>query len=181
MKKLIWAALAFSLLAMTSHGQNTPKADVALGYSYLHINGSSGASGINANGFSGSLGYNVTGAFGVVGDFGVYHGSESGVGITTETYMFGPRFSYRSNDRFVPFVQALFGGGHVNAITVGTITVPSVNAFAFGFGGGTDIAIAKDGMIALRPQFDYVGLRNNGTTTNTERVSVGIVFNFGQK
>ena len=181
MRKLLWVVLAFCLVAMTSHAQDVPKADVALGYSYLHVNGQSGASGYNNNGFSGSVAYNLTSAFGVVGDFGVYHGSVSGVGITFESYTFGPRFSFRQNDKFVPFVQALFGGAHENSITVGGVTVPSANAFAFSFGGGTDIAIAKDGKIALRPQFDYVGLRNNGATTNTERVTVSIVFNLGQK
>ena len=181
MRKLIWVALAFCLAAMPSHAQNVPQADVALGYSYLHVNGSDGISGYNNNGFSGSVAYNVTSAFGVVGDFGVYHGSVDGVGLTFESYTFGPRFSFRGNDRFVPFVQAVFGGAHENAITVSGITTPGSNAFAFSFGGGTDIPIAKDDKIALRPQFDYVGLRNDGSTTNTERVTISVVFNIGGK
>ena len=47
MKRFMWAVLAFSLLAMTTHGQNTPAADLAGGYSYLHLNGSGGGSGAN--------------------------------------------------------------------------------------------------------------------------------------
>ena len=182
MKKAFLAIFAFSLSTVGSYAQNTPKADVALGYSYLHVNGSNGVSGISSNGFSGSLAYNFTGLIGIVADFGVYHGSVSGAGVTADSYMFGPRFSIRSNDKFTPFVQALFGGGHVNSATVGNTTVfRGINAFAFSFGGGTDIAIAKSGMIALRPQFDYIGLTNVIGTTNTERISVGIVFNFGRK
>lgn len=179
--KIMLAVLAFSLLAVGSYAQDTPKADVALGYSYLHINGQNGVSGFNNNGFSGSAAYNLTGMFGVVGDFGVYHGTVSGVGLTTESYLFGPRVSFRESDKFVPFVQAVFGGVHENSITVGGVTVPGTSDFAFSFGGGTDIAIAKDGMIALRPQFDYVGVRDSGTTLNTERASVSIVFNIGKK
>ena len=174
-KKLALAALAFSLLALGSYAQNTPKGDVALGYSYLHVNGQSGGSGASLNGFSGSGAFNLTSVFGVVGDFGVYHGSPAGIGFTATSYLFGPRFSFRSNDKFVPFVQALFGGVHASAAGAST------NNFGFSFGGGVDVGIAKDGMIALRPQFDYVGVRNSGTTTNTERISVGIVFNFGSK
>lgn len=182
MKKLMWAALALTLFAATSFAQNTPKGDVAFGYSYLHVNSpASGVPSINANGFSGSAAYNINDWLGAVGDFGVYHGSPSGVGVTFESYAFGPRISVRRSDKFTPFMQALFGGAHQNSITVGGVTVPSANAFAFAFGGGTDVGIAKDGKIALRPQFDYVGLHSNGSTTSTERVSVGIVFNFGQK
>lgn len=182
MKKLFLAALAFSLSAVGSYAQNTPKADVALGYSYLHFSSSNGVSGINSNGFDGSLAYNLNGLFGVVADFGVYHGSVSGAGITAESYMFGPRFSVRPSDKFTPFVQALFGRGHVNSATVGSTTVfRGLNAFAFSFGGGTDIGIARNGMVALRPQFDYIGLTNVIGTTNTERISVSIVFNFGRK
>lgn len=181
MKKIMWAAVALTLFAVTSRAQDVPKADVAVGYSYLHFNGSGGASGINNNGLSGSVAFNATSVLGIVADFGFYHGSVSGVGINSESYTFGPRFSMRRSDKFTPFVQALFGGGHLNSITVGGVTVPSVNAFAYSFGGGTDIGIAKGGKIALRPQFDYIGLRNNGSTTNTERFGVGIVFNIGQK
>ena len=85
MKKLVLAALALSLLAMTSHGQGTPVADVAGGYSYLHLNGN-GGSGANLNGFSGSVAFNVNNWLGVVGDFGVYHGSPSGVSATGDVW-----------------------------------------------------------------------------------------------
>ena len=181
-KKLLLASLTFSLLAVCSYAQNTPKADVALGYSYLHFNGSNRASGINSNGFSGSLAYNFSRLLGVVADVGVYHGSVSGTGVNAESYMFGPRFSVRSNRKFTPFIQALIGGGHVNSATIGNTTVfRGINGFAFGFGGGTDVAIVKNGMIALRPQFDYIGLTNVIGTTNTERISVGIVFRLGSR
>lgn len=182
LKKAFLIALAFSLLAHGSFAQDTPKADVALGYSYLHLNGSSGVSGINSNGISGSIAYNVSGLVGLVADFGVDHGSVSGAGVTASSYMLGPRFSVRSNDKFTPFVQALFGGGHVNSATAGPTTVfHGLNAFAFSLGGGTDFGIAKNGKVALRPQFDSIGLHDAFCTTNPERISAGIVFNFGQK
>lgn len=180
MKKAFLVVFAFSLLAAGSYAQTTPQADVAFGYSYLHLNASNNAPAINTNGFSGSLAYNLSGLFGVVTDFGVYHGSVSDTGLTATSYMFGPRFSFRSNDNFTPFVQGLLGGGHVNAATSGNTTVyRGLNAFAFSFGVGTDIAMARNGMIALRPQFDYVGLNNVLSTVNSERISVSLVFNLG--
>lgn len=177
--KIMLAILAFSFLAAGSYAQDTPRADVAFGYSYLHINSNStaGLPSINSNGFSGSLGVNVAGPLGVAADFGVYHGSTSGIGITNESYLFGPRFSVHHIDKFVPFVQALFGGVHTSIANGGG----STSDFAYSFGGGTDIAIAKDGMIALRPQFDYLGVRDSGVTLSTERVSASIVINFGKK
>lgn len=182
MKKAVLAVLAFLFLALGSYAQNAPKADVALGYSYLHLNGTNSAPGINTNGFSASLAYNFTGLIGVVADFGVYHGSVSGTGLTARSYMFGPRLSFRSNHKFTPFIQALLGGGHVDSVTSGNTTVyAGLNAFAFSFGGGADIAMAKKGMIALRPQVDYVGLNNAFNTVNSERVSVSLVFNIGHK
>lgn len=183
--KMLLAVLAFGVLAASSYAQQVPQADVSLGYAYLHFNGSSEDNGFNNNGFDGSIAYNLTGVLGIVGDFGIYNGSVSGVGITTESYMGGPRFSAREHDKFVPFVQALFGGAHHSANHASTFDgltiVPAASGFAFGFGGGTDISITKDGTIALRPQFDYIGIRNSGSTTNSERVSVSIVFNVGSK
>jgi outer membrane protein with beta-barrel domain len=177
MKKIMLALFAFSLLALGANAQETPKADVSGGWSMMHLNGSGGASGVNLNGFSASVAGNLNSWFGVVGDFGVYHGSPSGVGLTASTFTFGPRISFRRSDKFVPYVQGLFGGSHVSAAVGGFSG--SVNPFAFGFGGGTDIGMGHS--IAFRPQFEYFGLRSNGSTQNAERFSVAIVYNFGAK
>lgn len=175
MKRIMLAALAFGLLAMGSYAQDMPKADVAGGYSMLHLNGSGGAPGTNLNGFGGSATFNANSWFGVVADFGVYHGSPSGVGLTASTYTFGPRISFRRSSRFTPFGQALFGGAHLSALGA------TSNPFAYSFGGGSDIGISSSGNISLRPQFEYFGLRANGATQNAERFSVGIVYHFGSK
>jgi len=177
MKKIILALFAVSLLALGANAQDTPKADVSGGWSMMHLNGSGGASGVNLNGFSGSIAGNLNSWFGVVGDFGVYHGTPSGVSATAESYTFGPRISFRHSDKFVPYVQALFGGAHVKA-SAGGISA-TTNPFAFGFGGGTDIGMGHS--LAFRPQFEYFGLRANGSTQNAERFSVALVYNFGSK
>ncbi|HXT73979.1 MAG TPA: outer membrane beta-barrel protein [Candidatus Angelobacter sp.] len=175
MKRIMLAALAFGLLAMGSYAQDMPKADVAGGYSMLHLNGSGGAPGTNLNGFGGSATFNANSWLGVVADFGVYHGSPSGVGLTASTYTFGPRISFRRSSRFTPFGQALFGGAHLSALGA------TSNPFAYSFGGGSDIGLSSSGSISLRPQFEYFGFRSNGATQNAERFSVGIVYHFGSK
>src|SRR5215469_1131476 len=102
LKKLHWVVLAISIPAALSCGQDAPVADVAIGYSHFHI--LQGLT-IPTEGGSGSVAFYPNNWFGVVGDFGVYHGSP-GVSLTGETYTFGPRLSYRKIHRFEPFVQA---------------------------------------------------------------------------
>lgn len=100
--------------------------------------------------------------------------------MNTQTYMFGPRASYRSWSRVAPFVQALIGGLHASVISTGF--TDAHNAFAYDFGGGADILLDREGRFAFRPQLEFLGLRSNsGIITNTGRLSGGIVFRFGRK
>jgi Outer membrane protein beta-barrel domain len=175
-KKPLLAILAFALLPLAALSQDVPKADVAAGYSFLRI---TSGTGLNMNGFNVSAAYNVSNPVGVVADFGVYHRSQAGASTTTETYTFGPRFSYRKAGGFVPFAQALVGGSH-SSTSFGGFSGSS-NPFAFSFGGGGNIALGSSGRAALRPEFDYLGFHANGSTSNAFRVSVGIVYNIGKR
>jgi hypothetical protein len=107
----------------------------------------------------------------------VYHGypSES---LTGETYTFGPRFSYRKLDRLLPFAQVLFGGSHFSASS-GGITGGGTE-FSFSVGGGGDIGLGSRRKFALRLEGDYFGIRSNGSTTPSARLSVGMVYRIGK-
>jgi hypothetical protein len=166
------AMLAFALLPLAAQSQDVPQADVAAGYSFLRITSATGA---NMNGFRASAAYNFSDSVAAIADLGVYHGS----GTTTETYTFGPRFSYRKANEFVPFAQAVFGGAHSSASVAGFSV--SSNAFAFSFGGGGDIPLGSSGSAALRPEVDYFGFHANGSTSNAIRLSVAIVYNIGKR
>jgi outer membrane immunogenic protein len=172
MIKMVLAVLLFGLLAAGSHAQ-TPKADVSIGYSDLHLNNSGGYSETNLNGFTASGAFHFDRWVGVVADLGVNHGSPGGVDTTTTTYTFGPRISARVTKRFVPFGEALVGGAHFSASFSGISG--SVNPLAFAFGGGVDLGVAR--RIAVRPQIDYFGFRSNGSTEGAERIAVSLVFN----
>lgn len=176
MKRILWLALALTLFTVASRAQEVPRADVSVGYSYFRLGGSNG---INQNGGSGSIAVNANNWLGVVGDFGAYHGSPGGVSLNTYSFLFGPRFSYRSPSRFTPFAQALFGGAHLTA-SFGGVSGSST-PFAWSLGGGVDLPVFKSDKAAVRPQLEYVGLHENGATTNCMRLSVAIVFRFGQK
>lgn len=171
------------LLAMTASAQGTSKADVFLGYSYVRANpgASTGLSGVNLNGGSANVAFNPSRSFGIVADFGGYHSGNlggSGVSGTFYTYLFGPRFSYRGNDRITPFAQILFGGAHGSA-SFGT-TTSGVNTFAMSAGGGLDVKVAQH--VGIRPvQIEYLMTRFDLTgagrsAQNNLRYSAGIVF-----
>ena len=176
-KYRIAAVLLIAGLACTRiEAQDTPVVDVAAGYSFFYV-----VKGLTlaTNGGSGSLAFNANNWFGLGGDFGVYHAVPSShTGLTVGTYTLGPRFSYRKLDRFVPFGQVLVGGGHGSEIAGG---FTGVNSFVFGGGGGADIVLDSGEKFALRPELDYFGFRANGLTTNTVRLSIGVVFRIGKK
>lgn len=175
MKKLLLAALALALFPLASRAQDAPEADVSFGYSQLLVLRSISNS---MNGGSGSVAFNVNNWLGAVGDFGVYSGSPGVSGLTAETYTFGPRFSYRKSNRFVPFAQVLLGGQHASAVTGG---FNGLNAFAFASGIGADIRLSSSGSVALRPLVEYFGFRANGSTANAVRTSIAVVYRFGKK
>jgi len=176
MKKFMLAAVALALLPLSSRAQSTPQADVSVGYSLLEVD-----EGyiFGLNGVSGSAAYNINNWLGAVADIGVYHGSPSGEGLTAETFLFGPRFSYRKTGRVVPFAQALFGPSHASGEYSGAAI--STTPFAFAFGGGADIGLGSSCRIAFRPQAEYLGFRTEGATSNTARVSLSLVFHIGKK
>jgi len=176
MKKFIWVALAVSIFSASSYAQQAPRGDISAGYSFLRVGGTGGA---NLNGFSTSFAYNANDWFGIAGDIGVYHGSPGGVSVTGLTYTFGPRFTYRKSDHFMPFGEALFGASHASASAGGLSG--SSNPFTYALGGGAELPLGSSHSWALRPEAEYVGLRANGATANCVRISVGIVYHIGQK
>jgi hypothetical protein len=149
-------------LATVAHAQETPEADVAAGFSVIHVvKGSS----TTAYGGSGSVAVNVNSWLGAVADFGIYHASPFEQLVDAGTYTFGPRVSCRHWRKFTPFTQVLLGGVRYSA-----------NGFVIGAGGGADIGLDSRGRFALRPQVEYFGFRANGSTTDTVRVGMGVVF-----
>jgi len=102
------------------------------------------------------------------------HASPGGFSLNTytHTYLVGPRVSLRNPSKFNPFAQFLIGGSRLTAGSGGG----SSNQFAYSFGGGVDVGLLPH--LALRPQLDYVGLRNSGQTVNCTRLSLGFVVHF---
>jgi hypothetical protein len=172
MKRMMWLVLTTLFITGSVYAQETPRAEISVAYSFLRLGGTGG---LNQNGGSVSIAGNVNRWFGVVGDVGGYHSSPFGASLNTYTFLVGPRFSLRGNDRVTPFVQVLVGGAHLAAGAGGFST--SVTPFVISAGGGIDLRISQH--VALRPQVDYLAFRSGGQTGNAGRASLGIVFRFG--
>ena len=176
MRNTAWLVVGFLLLAATASAQDTPKAELSLGYSYFRI--TEGAAGSNFNGASLSVAGNFNSWLGIVGDTGGYWTKESGITGRVFTYTFGPRISFRSNSRVTPFAQVLVGGARVSVTGGGG--GGALNSFALGAGGGLDIKASEH--IAIRVvQAEYFFTHFAGSRQNNARVSAGIVFRFGKR
>ena len=170
MKKFVLLVLVALSSALAASAQETSRSDLSAGYSYLREGFSGGA---NTHGGSVSGAAYLNDWLGLVGDLGVYHLSQSGVTANTFTFLAGPRLSVNRRKSVSPFVQALVGGDHLTA------GGGSTNGFAWSTGGGVDFAVTRH--IAIRPQFDYIGLRFSNGTTQSARASFSIVFRFGNR
>lgn len=164
---------------------STPQFEVSAGYSYVRANAANSGGSFNLNGGSGSLAYNFNDSFSVVADFGAYRfsGLPSGLSSTMYTYMFGPRYSFRSFRHVTPFAQALIGGGQLNASSNGIDA--GENGFVMAAGGGLDVPFHRHFAIRL-VQAEYLMTRFNSVsgasaTQNNVRVSAGVVFRFGNR
>lgn len=174
---------AFLALGATAKAQeiSTPKYEVGLNYSWLHVNSANYDYQRTGNGGSGYFEYNLNSTVGLVADFGGYANTKTGINDRLLTYMFGPRFNWR-HSRLTPYAQFLFGGGYVWS---GPTYSTTQNAFTTAAGGGLDYQLSNH--IALKPiQVEYVMTQINsaagfGSHQNDVRYSAGVVFRLGAK
>jgi hypothetical protein len=71
-----------------------------------------------------------------------------------------------------PYFEVLFGGSHFYS---------GVNPFTYAIEGGVDLNLTRDGRVGLRPELGYMGFRDNGSTLNSFRFGLGLVFHLGQR
>jgi len=207
LKKLIVLGL-LTLAAFPVMAQDYSKFEAGAAYSYIRANTTfkdqtvtptlSASESANLQGGKGELVYNATKTIGLVADFGGYDvtGLPSGTGAsaTLFTYLFGPRFNYRPNDKLVVFGEGLVGGSHISASGNGCAITPdaaitprssvlpcylsaSGNSFALGLGGGLDVKVAQH--IAIRLfEGEWFMTRFNSTINSSGRPTAGTQNNF---
>jgi hypothetical protein len=184
--RFVLGALMLSAVAASAQ-ETTPKVEVGLSYSWLHVNSSNFDFQRTGNGGSGYVEYNINPIIGLVGDFGGYANTRTGINDKALTYLFGPRFNMRHFQRWTPYVQFLFGGAYAWSGPNGF--QQNQNAFATAAGGGLDFNWTR--RISIKPiqveyvmtQFDSAKLGGStagfGDHQNDVRYSAGVVFKFG--
>jgi hypothetical protein len=206
MKKIITIVATSLGFALVAGATDVPKSEVFIGWTYVRANQFNQNTGLgqeiggfDMNGGSGQFIYNFKKSVSFVADIGAV--TKQNVGIinaddTTAFYMFGPRYSYRSESRFTPYVQVVFGAAtrtlsrqldvftSANNPTFPVVTphnlFPADNveitaqvsadqtAFAMAAGGGLDWRIGKH--FSFRPiSVDYVLTRFPSVLTGSDR------------
>ncbi|MGD1095677.1 MAG: outer membrane beta-barrel protein [Bryobacteraceae bacterium] len=178
--RLLLVVFLASAAVMSAQEVSTPAWEVGMNYSWLHVTSANYDYQRTGNGGSGYLEYNVNSMLGLVGDFGGYANTRTGIDDTLLTYLFGPRFNWR-HGRLTPYVQFLFGGA---SAWIGP-TSTTQNAFATAAGGGLDYNLSN--RIAIKPiQVEYVmtqlsSANGFGDHQNDLRYSAGVVLRLGAK
>jgi hypothetical protein len=113
---------ALALLAtgaiLSAQETSTPKYEVGLSYSWLHVNSANFDFQRTGNGGAGYFEYNLNRMVGLVADVGGYANTRTGIDDKALTYLFGPRFNWR-HARLDPYVQFLFGGHMPGLVQLG--------------------------------------------------------------
>jgi opacity protein-like surface antigen len=190
--KIVFSLLIVFSAAASALAQESNKVEVFGGYSYLRDDRDLD-SNRDLGGWNASVNYNLNKFLGVKADFSGHYNDRTfvfddqvsfKVKETDFTFLFGPQFSYRKNERIVPFAHVLIGGRRrtISSSLIdpvfGTFNTRSTNtAFSAALGGGMDIKLKK-GLAFRLFQADYLLSRTFGFTQNSLRLGTGLVFRF---
>jgi len=200
MNKLLFVFAFLLALPVLASAQELPRTEIFGGYSYMRLD-QDGQTDQDLNGFNTSFTYNFNSFLGATAEFSAAFGNlTSGAGATAVTqdqnfyfYLFGPKFTFRGNERFTPFAHVLLGAvtqdlGNTlttsTGTTVTTTSTPNNTQFAMALGGGLDINFTE--RLSVRAiQADYILTRlpGNGANTNMNnlRASAGFVLKLGEQ
>lgn len=189
---------ALLLLGLPVGAQDAPKVELFGGYSFATFESGVGLQRHHLNGWNSSITGNVNRWFGVTADFSGQYGSMLGVSRNVHSFLFGPRFSYRGNDRVTPSAYALFGATRAHSDPPGTLPPQTETAFSMAFGAGLDVKASQS--LAIRvAQVDYLPTRfeeapacilivppprscaPRARTQDNFRFAAGVVFRFGRR
>jgi opacity protein-like surface antigen len=175
MKRMMLLLPAIMFLSLAVHAQDIPQWEISGGGSYMEadLNHKS----FHLAGGGGSLTENLNSWFGGRLEANFYSGTVSNVNVSAQTITYGPTFSYRRFDRFVPFGNFQLGGIHGSKGYLGI----SESAFKFDMTGGGGIDYIVNNTVAIRAEGDYMMTRFLDLRQDNLRFSVGLVIRFGSR
>jgi opacity protein-like surface antigen len=190
MNKLLFVLAMLLALPILASAQELPRSEIFGGYSYMRLDADN-QTDQDLNGFNLSYTYNFNSFLGATAEFSAFFGTtQVASGLTTTTvdqdnyfYLFGPKFTFRGNERFTPFAHVLLGAvtQDVNSQVVTGVATTNNTQFAMALGGGLDVSVTE--RISLRAiQADYVLTRLVANTNqNNIRASAGFVLKLGEQ
>jgi hypothetical protein len=121
-------------------------------------------------GVFGNAGISVIHGINVVGDIGISHKNESGIGINHGTLTFGGRYvvGVDPSGTLKPFVEGLGGVGFLNAPGYGT-----QHGFTWGVGAGLDVMALHWAGIRAQINYFHTQLPNNFAVSEV-RFGIGL-------
>lgn len=158
-----------------------PRREFTLNYNYLHANAPPGQCGcFSLNGGSASFALLIRPHWSAVADLTVAHASQvdnTAQDITIINYLFGPRYTWRKQSRYVPYVQALLGGAKED---VNFQFVINRNSFGLSAGGGVTTRLSRRfGWNILQVDYVYTQIPNaKSNRQNNIRVATGLITRF---
>jgi opacity protein-like surface antigen len=185
MKKRVFAVVLLPILwSIPALAQEFPNYEIFTGYGYVRPSGGQA----NLNGWHASFAANMNEWIGVAVELSGQYGTQT---LTTTTSSgevsvnmdadfhslgFGPRFTYRRNQRIVPFAHVLFG------LARGKWTGPSAvsgeeTSFGTAVGGGVDAKLSNHFSIRLI-QAEWVRTHFGPSPENQFRLATGALFSF---
>jgi len=213
----IRSAVVFGIVLLfgtVAFAQDYPKFETSPGFMFIRTSGQlsntfvvngqviTSVKSLNCAGGGGTLAYNVSSVVGIAADLGgcKIFSNAYGLGNTVDgnmfTYLFGPRFTYRSGSKVEPFFEVNFGGTRISlsckssassCLSAAGSNTYSKNAFAMTVGGGFQIKASKKVSIRLiQAEYLYTRFGNNCAQTacsfnnnqNSFRLKSGIVLNW---
>jgi len=175
MRRLIWLLSAVLFFCIPASAQETPQWELSGGYSHFLAN--VGNNSFDLHGGSGAIQENMNDWFGGRVEISAFGGDTAGVHVTTQTYTFGPVFSYRKHERFTPFTRVQLGAIHASPGYLGISE--SSTKFMQTAGGGVDVGINP--RAAIRLQGDYVSTNFLSDHQNNFQFSAHLVIRLGHK
>jgi hypothetical protein len=185
MYKFAGLASLVLLFSRAMFGQEPPKAELGLGYSYMRLHVASGAPGVNMHGVQADLTGNANRWLGATAQFNEYYHCVTGCFLDTSiarrrafTFVVGPRMAIRPSSRYTLWIHALFGLANVRySDDFGTKT--SATGSAMAFGGGVEVPA---GPVAFRViQVDYFRNTAQQQAFNNVRIAVTVAIPLGKR
>jgi peptidoglycan-associated lipoprotein len=155
-------------------------------YNYVRANGPPGGCGcFSMNGGNVWAGYRLSDSFSAVAEFSAQQAGNingSGEDLTLFSYLFGPRYTLRKSERWLPFGQVLLGGAHASGSFEPSLEggSGSFNSFSMIAGGGLDIDVTRRVGVRVAEVDYYLTRFPNGVNgrQNNLRISAGFFFRF---